>query len=421
MTELPERVSFPALSARTGDGPPATTRPCPNCESTGTEVVYEVAPVPIHSCVLLESQAAATAFPTGRVRWAWCPACTFLFNAAFDPAAIDYSEDYEETQGYSGTFTRWLEGVVDGLAARHALAGKRVVEIGCGRGDFLELLCRRTGAEGIGIDPSSTAGRVDHGAGRGLRFLREDFGPQHAELGADAIVCRHTLEHLFDARGLLGDVRAALGPGGIAFFEVPDVDRQLAEGAFWDIYYEHCAYYGEASLRAVFESTGFEVLALERVYGDQYLQITARPAEAPPPAPVQPSEPVRDRVAAAVEAFARTCEASLSTWNAFRRARAEDGTRVVLWGSGSKATGFLTTLGWEVGAPQDGGLELVVDINPDKWGRHVAGSGQRIVAPAELTDYRPRHVVVMNPIYVDEIAEELARHGCRPELHPLGR
>ena len=44
-----------------------------------------------------------------------------------------------------------------GLAARHALAGKRVVEIGCGRGDFLELLCRRTGAEGIGRSSGPTA------------------------------------------------------------------------------------------------------------------------------------------------------------------------------------------------------------------------------------------------------------------------
>jgi hypothetical protein len=27
------------------------------------------------------------------------------------------------------------------------------------------------------------------------------------------------------------------------FFETPDAKRVLAEGAFWDIYYEHCSYF----------------------------------------------------------------------------------------------------------------------------------------------------------------------------------
>ena len=58
----------------------------------------------------------------------------------------------------------------------------------------------------------------------------------------------------------------------------------------------------------------------------------------------------------------------------------------------------------------------VVDINPHKQGKHLAGTGQRIVAPAALADDPPDLVVVMNPIYRDEIAADLARQGLTPEL-----
>lgn len=401
--------------------------PCPNCGCVETRTVYGVRRIPIHSCVLLEDAQAARSFPTGDLSWTFCESCTFLFNADFDPARMDYSSDYEETQGFSGTFTRWLEGVGRALIERYDLRGKRILEIGCGRGDFLELVARLGDAEGIGVDPSATAGRVDHSAGRGLRFLQEEFGPEHAGLAPDAIVCRHTLEHLRPARELLANVHAALmsqrgaDEGGIAFFEVPDVERQLVEGAFWDVYYEHCAYYGEASLRALFEASGFRVEALERVYGDQYLQIAARAVPTPggPRAPRVEDPATRERWRSLVQGFAESCEGAIGTWNAFRSARGADRERVVLWGSGSKATGFLSTLGWDT-APD--GLELVVDINPDKWERFVAGSGQRIAAPKELSVYRPRHVVVMNPIYVEEIAADLAELSCGDvELHPLGK
>ncbi|MFT7476827.1 MAG: SAM-dependent methyltransferase, partial [Gammaproteobacteria bacterium] len=336
MDSLPPQVSFPETPA---------DNDCPNCRATNARAVYAVDSIPIHSCVLLDSSEEARAFPVGDMRWAYCPDCTFLFNDAFEPALIDYSSDYEETQGFSRTFSTWLEGVATDLIARYDLTGKRIVEIGCGRGDFLELICRLGDNTGVGVDPSETAGRVDHAAGAGLSFLREHFGPQHRDLEADAIVCRHTLEHIHDPRALLESVRAAIGDEGIVFFEVPDVGRQLDEGAFWDIYYEHCSYFSEASLRHLFESSGFTVVRIEKVYAGQYLQIAARPtAKGRPPAARSVDASIRAHWASAVATFSRNCESALGNWNRFLQERLVDHESAVLWGSGSKATGFLTTL-----------------------------------------------------------------------------
>jgi hypothetical protein len=86
---------------------------------------------------------------------------------------------------------------------------------------------------------------------------------------------------------------------------------------------------------------------------------------------------------------------------------------VVLWGSGSKAVGYLTTLGLkdEVAA--------VIDINPHKHGQYLAGTGHEIVSPDALVHLVPDVVVVMNPIYLDEIQGDLHRRGLFPELTAL--
>jgi hypothetical protein len=86
---------------------------------------------------------------------------------------------------------------------------------------------------------------------------------------------------------------------------------------------------------------------------------------------------------------------------------------VVLWGSGSKAVGYLTTLGLK------DEIAAVVDINPHKHGRYLAGTGHEIVAPEALGHLRPDVVVVMNPIYVEEIRDDLQRRGLSPELTAL--
>ena len=64
-------------------------------------------------------------------------------NGLYDASLQSYSPDYEETQAFSPRFTAFLENLADDQIARHALHGKQVVEIGCGKGEFLMLLCER--------------------------------------------------------------------------------------------------------------------------------------------------------------------------------------------------------------------------------------------------------------------------------------
>ena len=89
---------------------------------------------------------------------------------------------------------------------------------------------------------------------------------------------------------------------------------------------------------------------------------------------------------------------------------ARDGKRIVLWGSGSKAVAFLTSL------KLSDDIEYVVDINPYRHGRYLPGTGHEIVSPEFLQQYRPHKVIVMNPVYCSEIRQELDKLNVVADL-----
>ena len=388
---------------------------CPSCSSPGLRAFYEVAPIPVNSCILTQSPAEARRFPTGELSLAACPACGFVTNTRFDPQKTEYSSRYEETQAFSGTFNRFARELAERLVEQYRLHGKTALEIGCGKGEFLVLLSELSGGRGIGIDPGYHPERTESEAAARIEFVRDFYSERYAHLQADFICCRHTLEHIAPTRELLSTLRRTIGErhDALVFFEVPDVLRVLREGAFWDIYHEHCSYFTPGSLARLFRATGFEVVDLWLDYDDQYICLTARPADGPTP-PRLPLEDDLTEVSAAVERFRATCGGAIERWRTTLDAAAKAERRVVLWGSGSKGVSFLTTLG-EPGAT----VEYVVDINPFKHGKFMPITGQEIVSPDFLRDYRPDQVIVMNPIYVDEIRRDLARLGLSPVVEAV--
>ena len=61
-------------------------------------------------------------------------------------------------------------------------------------------------------------------------------------------------------------------------------------------------------------------------------------------------------------------------------------------------------------------IEYVVDINPRKHQQYVAGTGQEIVPPTFLRAYGPDTILVMNPIYLNEIKQMAQAQGLSPQF-----
>jgi SAM-dependent methyltransferase len=397
-------MSVAPAAARAVSGPAAGA--CPSCGAAGLEVFHELDGVPVHSCRLVESRDEALAFPRGTLRLAFCAGCGFITNTAYDAALQDYGIAYEETQGFSPLFRDFLERLAGRWIERYDLRDKDVLELGCGKGEFLALLCELGPNRGVGIDPAFVEERLDSEAAGRMRFVADLYSERYADIPCDALVCRHTLEHIGPVGEFMELARRTIGERDAAvLFDLPDVVRVLREGAFWDIYYEHCSYFSPGSLARLFRRTGFRVLDLELDYDDQYIVLEARAADdaqADEPLPLE--ETPRD-LGADVEAFRRNFADTAGKWREVLAAARADGRRVAIWGAGSKGVAFLTTLA------SGGEVAYAVDINPYKQGKYLAGTGHEVLGPEALHERPPELVIAMNAVYVDEIGRQLSELG----------
>jgi hypothetical protein len=388
---------------------------CPNCGALGVEHFYEARGVPVHSVLLFSTRDEAIGYRKGDIALGLCPACGFITNTAFDPAVHEYSAKYEETQGFSETFTKFHRHLAQSLVEQFQLKNKTVVEIGCGKGEFLTMLCEFGNNKGIGFDPAYIPERNTSPAKDRIQFIRDLYSEKYREYKGDFVCCKMTLEHIPDTLAFMQTVRQSVGdnPATTVFFQIPEMRRILKEQAFWDIYYEHCSYFTKGSLGRLFRKAGFDVLKLWTDYDDQYLMIESRPSIGGRSTAPLPEEDDLQVLGKETREFRLGIEKFLHGWRDRMDAMQREKRRVVIWGAGSKGVAFLTKLNItaEVG--------YAIDINPFKDGTFMAGTGHAIKLPTFLKEYRPDDVIVMNPIYMDEVRSALTGLGLSPALIPI--
>jgi hypothetical protein len=116
-------------------------------------------------------------------------------------------------------------------------------------------------------------------------------------------------------------------------------------------------------------------------------------------------------VAALCKVIGPAFNASTARWRNYIAQQQVKKRRIIVWGAGAKTVTFLNIVD-----PMGAVITHVVDVNPRKASRFIGGSGQQIVGPSALTELRPEVVVLMNPIYREEIASTLQALGLHPEL-----
>jgi 2-polyprenyl-3-methyl-5-hydroxy-6-metoxy-1,4-benzoquinol methylase len=136
-----------------------------------------------------------------------------------------------------------------------------VLDIGCGRGIFLQLL-REAGIEGLGIDRYEPAVAACRSQGLTAHVADAlDFLPEHpAAYGG--IFCSHVIEHLpFDDAGrLIALCASTLTSGGMVVIVTPNPrDFGVMGETFW-LDPSHVRPYPVALLASMLEAAGFEVI-----------------------------------------------------------------------------------------------------------------------------------------------------------------
>jgi hypothetical protein len=373
-----------------------TFRQCLACGSDRLRPVADLGLTPVLNGVMFDDRDAARSAALGRLDLAGCLDCGHAINVAFDPGLIDYDAEYDNSLHFSPTFQSYADDLAARLVDVHGLRDGVVVEIGSGKGDFLESITKLTGGTGVGYDPSTMPDRQIPN----VTLVSDYYRPGQDVEPYDLLVCRHVLEHLEDPAAILTSLRAAAPAGAVHYFEVPAAEFDFGPTGMWDFIYPHVSYFSADSLRALMRRCGFEVVASGRSFSDQYawVEVVAGVTE---PHAADPSEHL-----ALLADFAQRHRAHVTRW---RDDIARWGTSTALWGAGSKGVSFLN-------AVDPAGTLTVVDLNPRKWQRYLPGSGHRVIAPADLPGGDVTTVLVTNPAYQREITGQLRELGVPAEV-----
>jgi SAM-dependent methyltransferase len=365
----------------------------------------------VHQHVTGATAAEARSAPRGDVTLTLCLICGFVFNSVFDAERARYTRGYENSQDHSDVFNVYLDALATELTSRHRLAGKTVVEIGCGQGSFLERLTAKADCHGVGFDPTFDPGRrAENGR---VTFVQATYDPALPQASGHVVLARHVIEHIANPQGLMDDIRHAAAPAGeMVWFETPRLEWILERHAFWDIFYEHCSYFSMPALAALLARNGWRVTNHRSTFGAQYQWIEASLIDGL--CQTSPDAGKRtERTRADLHAFGR----AWASWKAAWRYRIEDvadsGTCVV-WGAGAKGVAFLNQID-----PDCETVRAIVDVNPRKQGRYIPGTGHPIVDPLALQIIRPRTILVANSNYVDEVREILRHQETEAEILSL--
>jgi len=158
------------------------------------------------------------------------------------------------------------EGRVD-IVCEIASSPGRVLDIGCGAGEFLSSFANR-GWQTVGVEPGKQY--AEKARGRGIEVIEEPLTDELVKrLGAfDAVLLIHVLEHIPYPENMLRMIRELLRPGGIFLCEVPNDFNPLQEVAitvhglrpWWIALPDHLNYFSISTLASFIAGHGFEVV-----------------------------------------------------------------------------------------------------------------------------------------------------------------
>jgi SAM-dependent methyltransferase len=277
------------------------------------------------------------------------------------------------------------------FVSRFGLTDKRVIEIGCGSGEYLRWL-KQAGSAACGLEHSAAA--VDACLRQGLD-VRQGFVESPEEIIAAGpfagFLMLSCLEHLPDANQVLAGIRNNLADRAVGLVEVPNFDMILAEKTVSEFMTDHLLYFTQETLGTALRINGFEVLDCRPTWHDYILTAT-----------------VRKRSPLDVAGFHNATTALRQKIDAF--VGRFPPRSLVIWGAGHQS---LAAIAVHKLADR---IAYVVDSAAFKQDRFTPATHLPIHGPEYLrADAAIRGVLVIGASYSDEIARTI-RHDCDPSL-----
>lgn len=350
------------------------------------------------------------------LRLCQCRCCGLV---QFDCEPVHYYKEVIRAGGFSTTMADLRRKQYARLIDLYGLAGKRFLEAGCGRGEFLSVL-QEFPVRAYGIEQRAELVTLARQSGL---MVWQDFAldcgsvladPDNAEAKPpyDVFLSFNFLEHQPDPSGMLAAIRANLAADGIGLLTVPSFEYILEHDGYYELIRDHLAYYTFDSLGRLLHQNGFQVLEQELVNRDT-LAVIVRKQDGPGPAAMPPLSGGPLDVTRLRESRVKISR-ELEAWRC--RLAAENKT-AALWGASHQGFTLAATAGLEAF------VSYIIDSAPFKQGLYAPASHIPIVSPDYFAANPVDAVLIVAPGYTDEIAgiirERMRGQGKEVEILAL--
>ena len=316
-----------------------------------------------------------------------CEGCGLL---QLTSKTVPYYKEVIRAVGISAEMINFRNKQFGDIIKKYALKGKNIIEIGCGRGEYLQVM-NQFPVNAYGIENS--AGSVKACVDAGLNAIQGFVDQERYSLPTapfDAFYMLSFFEHLPNPNSVLRGISHILTADGVGLIEVPNFDMMLKKNLFSEFTTDHLLYFSRDTLTTVLNLNGFEVLEIGTVWHDYILSAIVRKRK-------------QLDLSAFLQSKARiTCEIEEYV------SRFED-NKVAVWGAGHQALAVLAL------ANLSGKIKYVIDSAKFKQMKFTPATHIPIVAPEQLLSDPVDAVIIMAAGYSDEVAEilrNMAPHIC---------
>jgi len=349
-----------------------------------------------------------------------CPSCGLV---QFDTEPVDYYRDVIRAGGGTRTMTRLRHEEYARLLTamqEHHIHGRRIVEVGCGRGEFLRMwqnlaedpegaaaLARDQARDPLSGQPNaaplhlvglehkpSLVEEANAVADKKYRVY-EGFATgdvRYPEGPFDAFVQFNFLEHQPDPCDMLRNIWHNLKPQALGLITVPSFEYILRYNGYYELLRDHIANYTEFTLQKLLQDCGFELLSMDLVNRDT-IEAIVRKAD-----PDELSELHYSGHLIDVSALRDSYDRLSASVNAHIDHLSESRRTMAIWGASHQ--GFTLAATTKLG----GRVEYIIDSAPFKQGRFSPASHIPIVAPDYAVAHPVDEILIVAPGYTDEIA-----------------
>jgi len=261
---------------------------------------------------------------------------------------------------------------------KFSLKGKKVIEIGCGRGEYLSIM-QQSSVEAYGLEYSAES--VAQCIKNGLKVLKGFIQSSTYRLNYapfDAFFILNFLEHLPDPNSSLRGIYNNLTDDAIGLVEVPNFDMILRKKLFSEFIGDHLFYFTRETLNTTLRLNGFEIIECNEIWYDYII-----------------SAIVKKRGKLDISHFYKY-QAQLKNEIEEYISRFKD-KEVAIWGAGHQALAIISLVNLA------DKIKYVVDSAPFKQGKYTPATHIPIVSPDALDSDPVDAVIVMAASYSDEV------------------